>query len=315
VISPSPVAEKRKINGAKSDVARVSVIIPAYNEGEVIESTIELVEGVVKNAKIDAEIIVVDDGSRDGTGVKAQDRGVRTLRHPHNVGYGRSLKDGIAAARFDTIVITDADGTYPIDTIPKLLSEYAQGFDMVVGARTGNFYRGPLLKRALRSVLKFLVEFTAGRRVPDVNSGLRVFSRTAAMSYFSHLCDGFSFTTSLTLAYMMTGKFVTYIEVPYHERVGKTKVKLFRDSLRTMQFIVEAILYYNPIKIFILISFFCGLLAILSLTVGFAAGLLGLEILGAVLFVSAVLVFCLGLIAVLLKQIMDRSQPSNRMDG
>jgi len=303
----APTAPLEQI-GSSTQTQEVSVIIPAYNESDMIAVTIQSVKAMAETVGLNVEIVVVDDGSVDDTGQKASGQGARTLSHPHNVGYGRSLKDGIAAARHDTIVITDADGTYPIDTIPKLLTEYGRGFDMVVGARTGGVYHGPLLKRILRLVLRFLVEFTAGRRIPDINSGLRVFNRDTAMSYFSHLCDGFSFTTSMTLAYMMTGRFVTYLNVPYHERVGKTKVKLFRDSLRTMQFIVEAIVYYNPIKIFILISLLSAVASVICLALGFGLGVVGLDILGAVLLLAVVLVFCLGLLAVLLKQIMDRTQ-------
>jgi polyisoprenyl-phosphate glycosyltransferase len=306
-----PAVAESTTNGARPRTAEVSVIIPAYNEGDSIAETIARVGTAMRAAGIEAEILVVDDGSGDGTGPKAKDGGATTLRHPHNIGYGRSLKDGIAAAQHDTIVISDADGTYPIESIPALLDRYAEGFDMVVAARTGPVYRGALPKQLLRWVLKVLVEFTAGRKVPDVNSGLRVFSRAAVMTYFSHLCDGFSFTTSMTLAYMMTGRFVTYFPVPYHERVGKTKVRMFPDGLRTMQFIVEAIVYYNPIKIFILISFVAGLLGVVSLAAGFGFKIAGLDILGAVLVLAAILVFCLGLIAVLLKQIMDRAQTSN----
>jgi glycosyltransferase involved in cell wall biosynthesis len=296
---------------AKRDVLGVSVVIPAYNEVEVIADTIEQISGMFREAGLEAvDLIVVDDGSHDDTGKLAESSGARMIRHPHNAGYGRSLKDGIMAARHDTVVITDADGTYPIDIIPKLLELYAKGFDMVVGARTGTAYHGPFAKRAMRVLLKFLVEFTSGRKVPDVNSGLRVFSRAAIQPYFPHLSEGFSFTTSMTLAYMMTGKFVTYLSIPYYERVGHTKVKLFRDSLRTLQFIVEAIVYYNPIKIFILISFVCGLLMIATLGAGFGFRSVGLVVVGVGLGVCVVLVFCLGLISVLLKQIMDTSRRS-----
>jgi len=291
---------------------RVSVVIPAFNEGDHIAETVAQLNKVFREAGLEnAEVIVVDDGSHDETAERAESAGARLVRHPHNAGYGRSLKDGITSAGNDTIVIADADGTYPLDAIPRLLEEYAKGFDMVVGARTGNTYQGPFGKRLLRVILKFLVEFTAGRNVPDVNSGLRVFSRATAQSFFPHLSEGFSFTTSMTLAYMMNSKFVTYLQVPYYERVGQTKVRLFRDSLRTLQFIIEAIVYFNPIKIFLLISLICLVLMLLALAIGFATEIGGLVVIGAGLGVCVVLVFCLGLLAVLLKQIMDTNRRSS----
>lgn len=254
-----------------------------------------------------SEVIVVDDGSSDNTCKIAQESGAVTVRHPHNIGYGRSLKDGITAAKNDIIVITDADGTYPLDRIPDLLKEYRIGFNMVVGARTGKNYDESLFKKLNRKILKRLVEFTAGRKIADINSGLRIFSRSEIMPYFKSLCDTFSFTTSMTLAYMMTGKFVTYIPIDYHKRVGKTKVKLFRDALRTLQFIVEAILYYNPLKIFILFS---GGLILLSIVFFLFSAFLHLNsafYLGVGSVLLSIIMFGFGLIAVQLKQILSNN--------
>src|SRR5258706_14014960 len=149
------------------------------------------------------EIIVIDDGSQDATSERAKSAGAQVISHPHNLGYGASLKTGIQAAQYDTIVITDADGTYPNDQIPLLIREFEKGFDMVVGARSGQNYFESIVKAPLRLLLKLLVEYTAGRKVPDVNSGFRVFSKQKITPYFNHLSSSFSFTTSLTLAYMM----------------------------------------------------------------------------------------------------------------
>src|SRR5262249_6848680 len=140
------------------------------------------------------EIIVVDDGSTDGTGRIAAEAGAKVVRHPENIGYGRSLKDGIAAAQHDIIAIIDADGTYLPSDIPRLMTELERGLDMVVGARSGGHYRESWLKAPLRRVLTRLVEFTVGRGVPDVNSGLRVFRRSTILPYFPQLCNTFSFT-------------------------------------------------------------------------------------------------------------------------
>ncbi len=285
----------------------LSVVIPAYNEENGIVDTVEEVCDVLDEAGIgEYEVVVVNDGSSDDTEKNAKTTKAKVISHPHNVGYGRSLKTGISNAKYDTIVITDADRTYPFDQAPMLLEEYKKGFDMVVGARTGEHYRESAIKSPLRSILKFLVEFTASRKIPDINSGLRVFSKKTVMQYFGHLCDTFSFTTSMTLAYMMTGKFVKYLPIPYEKREGKSKVKLFRDSLRTLQYILQAINYYNPIKIFILFSMLC---VVLSLT-GFAFSLLtGLNV-GYIMGVGGLLlslvILCFGLIADLLKQIMNK---------
>lgn len=284
----------------------ISVVIPAYNEQDQIASTIQSVAAVLKSAGLEPfEIVVVDDGSSDATGAQVENAGARLVRHLHNLGYGRSLKDGIAACTYDMVVITDADGTYPLGEIPALVAEYRRGFDMVVGARTGEHYRESFIKAPMRKVLKWLVEFTAGRSIPDINSGLRVFSRKTLTPYFNHLCDTFSFTTSATLAYMMTGRTVTYRDIPYHERVGKSKVRLLRDSLRTLQYIVEAITYYNPLKIFIVCSAMCVALGLVCLPFAIIFHIATLFMFSAGSMLIAILIFALGLLAVLLKQIMD----------
>ena len=291
-----------------------SVIIPAYNEGTVIAVTVFDILKVLKLNNIEgAEIIVVNDGSTDRTAEMAIKAGAILINHPHNIGYGRSLKDGIKAAKYDTIIITDADGTYPLEMIPILYSEYEKGFDMVVGARQGANYDESFKKKMLRLVLKKLVEFTAGRKIPDINSGLRVFSKQETLPYFTKLCDTFSFTTSLTLAYMMNGKFVQYLPINYKKREGTTKVRLFRDSMRTLQFITEAILFYNPIKIFIVFSVGLVLAGLLSLLLAFIFTNPILAVFGIGFIFISIFMFGIGLVSVQLKHILSSNE--NRMSG
>ena len=280
----------------------VSVVIPALNEELAIAQTVQNLHAIFSSNRTDAnqngsyEIIVVNDGSTDSTASIARSQGAKVVTHLYPLGYGRALKRGITEAQYDTIVILDADGTYPVEVIPTFLKEYALGYNMIVGKREGKNYRESWIKMPLRNILKLIVEFTAGQKIPDVNSGLRVFSRSEVMPYFDQLCNTFSFTTSVTLAYLLTGKFVHYIPIPYHPRIGKAKVRLFKDSLRTLQYIVQAILHYNPIKLFLLccvattilaggsflyavvfnsiVAGFAGFLSLLSTIVLFAIGLL-----------------------------------------
>lgn len=284
----------------------ISVVIPAFNEAGAIRSTIEQVRSSLSGTV--HELIVVDDGGHDATADHAAASGARVIRHPHNLGYGAALKTGIRAAQHDIIVITDADGTYPNGEIPRLLAEYHKGFNMVVAARSGPHYRESAFKAPLRFLLKMLVEFTTGRHIPDVNSGLRVFSRQDALPLLDSLCDTFSFTTSLTLAYMMTARFVAYVPIDYHVRVGVTKVRLLRDSLRTLQFVIQGILYYNPLKLFLLI---CGMLAaagLLLLGVGALTSSSLISFAGVGCFVLITPVFCCGLVADLLSRLLARSR-------
>jgi polyisoprenyl-phosphate glycosyltransferase len=286
----------------------ISIVIPALNEAGGIAGTIGALCEMLEGAGIaDAEIVVVDDGSSDDTGAIALSAGASVVRHPHNVGYGQSLKTGILAARHDSIVIIDADLTYPAAAIPRLLARFEQGFDMVVGARTGHHYEGGAFKGPLRQVLKFVVEFSAGRSIPDANSGLRVFNRKTVTPYLPHLCNTFSFTTSLTLAYMMTGRFVDYLPIDYHARVGRTKVRLFMDSLRTLQYIVQAIIYYSPLKLFLLLTLLTILLAVGGFLGSALTGLNAFYYLGIGGLLVSILVFALGLLADLLRQILVRT--------
>ena len=290
----------------------ITIVIPAYNEESVIADTVERCKKVLASiGNESSEVIVVDDCSKDKTSEFAVKAGARLIEHPHNAGYGRSLKDGIRNAKNDIIVITDADGTYPIESIPALYDEYKKGFDMVVGARKGKNYDESFKKKILRKLLKFLVEYTAGRKIDDINSGLRIFSKNSIMKYFDTLCDTFSFTTSVTLAYMMTGKFVKYIPIDYHKRVGETKVRLFRDTLRTLQYIVEAILFYNPIKIFLMLCWFVLTFALLNFGAAFLFHLYSAFLLGVGSILLSIFIFGLGLLAVLLKQILSTNRFRN----
>jgi len=283
-----------------------SIIIPAYNEEQVIVNTMQTCQDVLqKIGNNKSEIIIIDDGSNDRTNEFAHNAGCRVIVHPHNIGYGRSLKDGISAARNDTIIITDADGTYPVERIPDLLNEYKKGFNMVVGARQGKHYDESFFKKLFRIMLKWMVEFTAGRQIDDINSGFRIFSKKEVQPYFLHLCDTFSFTTSLTLAYMLTGKFVKYTPIAYHKRIGKTKVRIFRDSLRTMQYIVEAIMFYNPIKIFLIFAFMFLLLTFGAFMAGILYSTKMLYAAGIFFLGMAVIIFGFGLLSVQLRKIMQ----------
>ncbi len=290
----------------KNTIDGISIVIPALNEENAIQQTVQDCFKIVKEwqENIPCEVVVVDDGSSDQTAAKAKSAGAKVISHPTNAGYGYSLKDGINAATYDTIVITDADGTYPLNDMPKLLEQYIAGFDMVVGARKGEFYRQSSYKSLLRHILKFLVEWSSGKPIDDINSGFRVFSKNTISKFYSHLCDTFSFTTSVTLAYMMNSLFVAYVPTDYHQRVGTSHVRLFKDSLRTISYILKQILYFDPLKIFFLFSALwlvfacmCFLLSTLTnLNVGYYVGIMSVF--------GSFLILAFGLIAEQVRQLI-----------
>lgn len=268
-----------------------SVIIPALNEEEGIVGVLERLKALSPRP----EIIVVDDGSTDRTGERARSAGATVIRHPMPGGYGRSLKDGIRAASNEIVCITDADGTYPVERLPELVADIANGFDMSVGARTGRHYRGSLLKMPARIVFKWLVEFTTGRLIPDINSGLRAMRKADVLAVEQDLCNGFSFTTTITLIEFLTGKFVKYTPIDYAKRAGRSKVHIIQDSLRTLQYIVEVIATYNPLKLFVLLSGFLGFLTVAAVVEFFLFLEPWFLIFASVFLVGACILFAFGL--------------------
>ena len=191
------------------DPEPVSVVIPSFDEEAAVGPEVNALSTVLNGNGIPHEVIVVDDGSTDRTADNAQAAGARVIRHVENKGYGASIKTGIRAAKHDVIVITDADGTYPPDQIPHLLSELGHA-DMVVGSRTGKTVKIPLIRRPAKWVLGLLANRIAGRRIPDLNSGLRAFRRSCVEQYFSILSNRFSFTTTSTLALLADDYRVVY---------------------------------------------------------------------------------------------------------
>jgi glycosyltransferase involved in cell wall biosynthesis len=239
--------------GNQATMAAVTVVIPAYNEEDSLGNVVQQLRSVLQDAGFEHEILVVVDGATDGTESVARRVADQVVLHPKNMGYGRSLKSGILAARHDRIAITDADGTYPIDRLPELIQR-SDRFDMVVGARGGRFYLGGFVKRTGRIVFRGLSEFATGQRIPDINSGFRVFRRSQILPFFPSINSGFSFTTTSTLVYLLNDLFVDYVPVDYFRREGRSKVHHLRDSVRALQIIIEAILRYNPIKAFLMLA-------------------------------------------------------------
>src|SRR5690606_38954768 len=227
----------------------VSVVIPAYNEAAHLAAEVRAVEAVMRETGWDFEIIVVDDGSSDGTAEEGIRAGARVLRHKRNRGYGAALKRGIAAARFDWILITDADGTYPASAIPALLDAAAES-DMVVGARTGESVKIPLARRPAKAFLRVLASYLAGQKLPDLNSGLRLMRRDLVERYVHLLPSGFSFTTTITLASACNDHQVTYVPIDYRARLGESKIRPWRAYEFTL-LILRTIVFFNLLKAFI----------------------------------------------------------------
>ena len=243
----------------------ISVVIPVYNEQQSISSVLDEVKAVLDDKNVDYEIIVVDDGSNDNTAQVVQDKGTANLvHHPHNRGYGASLKTGISRSSGDVILIMDGDGTYRAKYIPELLDQMGE-YDTVVGARTGTNVRIPLSRRPAKWFLSKLANYLAGVKIPDINSGMRVFKRADIERFVSILPPGFSFTTTLTLAYHCNDYLIKYVPIDYHERVGKSKIRPFKDGKNFILLILRAKTYFNPLRVFMPFAFIFLVYAVLLL--------------------------------------------------
>jgi glycosyltransferase involved in cell wall biosynthesis len=227
----------------------VSVIIPTFNEGPSIASVVNEVNELLANNGITAEIIVVDDGSSDNSAAAACAAGARVLQHRRNRGYGASLKTGIAAATHDAVAIIDADGTYPAHYLPQMLADLDHA-DMVVGARTGQTVHLSLARRPAKWVLKHLANYVTNARIPDLNSGLRVFRRDIAMQYFPILPNYFSFTTTITMAMLCDNYAVDYIPIDYRKRHGRSKIVPW-DAGSFAILILRMAMLFRPLRVFL----------------------------------------------------------------
>lgn len=238
--------------GEVSSGRGVSVVIPAFNERGAIEATIADVRSALAKAKASfpqSEILVVDDGSSDDTAELAEAAGARVIRQPQNRGYGAALKAGFAAARHDTVVITDADGTYPASAIPEML-EYADDYEMVIGARVGENVAIPLVRRPAKWLLGRLASYLAGQRIPDLNSGLRVIDRGLEKRFEHLLPSGFSFTTTITLAALCNDRLVHYHPIEYYPRIGESKIRA-THAFDFLLLVLRTVVYFNPLKVFL----------------------------------------------------------------
>lgn len=274
----------------------ISVIIPAYNEEKSIGQTIEAMNAVLSKGGFVYEIIVVDDGSTDKTADNLQAEGVNLIRHDSNHGYGSAIKTGVRHSKYDIILIIDADGTYPVEEVPAILRNM-EHYDMVVGARIGSSVRMPLLRKTMKWMLVKLANYLSDSNIRDLNSGLRALKKDIFYKFNRLLPDGFSLTTTITLAMLTNGYRLKYIPINYHARVGKSKFRPVSDTLSFIQLIIRTSLLFNPLKIFIPISMimFLASFLVFSYSLFFLPRIL--DVTSLILFVGGMQILAIGMIA------------------
>jgi glycosyltransferase involved in cell wall biosynthesis len=268
---------------------KLTIVIPAYNEEKAICKVVERTRAM----KPLAEIVVVDDGSTDRTSEEAQKGGARVVRHPYNKGNGAAVKTGIRAARGEYVLLLDADGQHPPEDINRLL-QYMGEYDLVVGARTAGqagWHRG-----IANSVYNNLASYLVESKIPDLTSGFRCFKRDKVLEFIHLLPNGYSYPTTTTMCFIKSGYNVQFVPIVAHKRVGKSKLKIWRDGVKFFTIIFKIITLFNPIKIFLpiaLVPFFVGLFYGLANVI-----LKGNIPNGSVLLLSmSVIIFLMGLIS------------------
>ena len=275
----------------------VSVVLPIYNERGHLRAEIDRIRAALSASPYTFEIIVVDDGSDDGTEVDLPATpGIRLIRHPHNRGSGAARRTGTTAARGRIVVWTDVDMTYPNDEIPQLVKEL-DGFDHVVGARrteegTLRFARVPA-KWFIRKLASYLTDTD----IKDLNSGLRAFRRDVAMQYVHHLPAGFSCVTTLTMSFLANGYSVKYVPIDYFPRAGRSKFHWWKDTKRYLLQVVRMTLSYNPLKVFMPVGVVLLLLGLAKLGIDWSQRDFRLAANTLLIFLAALQAITVGLLA------------------
>ena len=230
----------------------ISIIIPVYNEEEAIGGDLDTIIQTMSESDIPWEIIVVDDGSTDASAeIVRQREGVRLIQHPYNRGTGAARTTALHYARGDVIVMTDGDGTYPNQDIPRLLA-YMNQCDMVIGARRMEAGSLKWLRSPTKLFIRLLASYLTGVRIPDLNSGLRAFKKSVTERFLDILPTTHSWVGTQTVAFLSEGYAVKFVPIDYYQRKGrKSSFHPIADTYNYISLVVRTIMYFNPLKVFL----------------------------------------------------------------
>lgn len=269
----------------------LSIVIPAKNEAGAIGT---VVAGASKEYP-DAQIIVVDDGSSDDTAAVAQEAGATIVRHPESLGNGAAVKAGARAATGNIIAYMDGDGQHDAGEFAPLLQKLDEGFDMVIGARSSGSHAN-VGRLAANGLYNVIASWLTGRRIPDLTSGFRVVRAELFKKFLYLLPNGFSYPTTITMAFLRAGHPIRFEPIPVAKRIGKSHIRPIRDGVRFMVIIFKIATLYSPLKIFLPISagFFMTGIGWYAYTFSTMGRFTNMSML---LFSASVIVFLIGLIS------------------
>lgn len=271
----------------------ITVIIPAHNEEAGISDVLRQLRERPPPGVI--EVLVVDDGSTDRTSALAAEAGVRVIKHPTNRGYGASLKSGIRAAAGAYVLTMDADGQHRLEDVVRLCEAIGSGDapECVIGQRTA-LVHSPLWRMPGKWLLRWMAQFLTRRKIPDLNSGLRLMRRDVAMRYMNLCPQGFSFSTTITMALLSRGYGVEFIPIQVNRRVGRSTVTI-RTGFDTILLVLRLATLFNPLRIFLPASF-ASVIAGVGWGVPYFLDGQGITVASMLAILTGVLLFALGLI-------------------
>lgn len=289
----------------------VSILIPAYNEEAVIR---EVVTGLRDRYPHD-EIIVVDDGSSDGTYNALRDVEAKVIQHKHNSGYGASWKTLCEASNHDVIVYFDGDGQFDPNDIHRLLSVfYEKQADLVSGKRQRGSEKS-LMRQPGKALLGFVANILMRENIPDVNCGLRVFKKTYLQKVLPLLPSGFSASTTSLLAFMHQQHRVRFVPIITKKRVGISSVHILRDGFNTLILILRTIMLFSPLRVFLPVSFTMMVAALAYSAYEIIAHDQGLSVLGSTIFIGGMVTFFIGMVTDQISALRLQLLDMNRHQG
>ncbi len=279
-------------------IDNLSIVIPVYNEEQGVKKVITQLQSALRSLNLEYEIIAVDDGSRDRSyEILTSLEGIKTIKHSSNKGYGAALKTGLKQAKYEWILIIDADGTYPPQAIKPMVAAAREGYDMVVGRRDKNSAGIPFKRRWAKRFINWYAGYLAGRPIPDLNSGLRLFKKEIVFKYWELFPDKFSFTSTLTMICLTHSYEVKFVPIDYYQRLGQSSLRAL-DFFAFLKLVSKLSLFFKPIKVFAPLSLLILLAAILVMVLfltGFTKVFLDTTFI--VLVATALQTFFFGLLA------------------
>lgn len=281
------------------EIEKVSIVIPVFNEEEAISDDLGTVLDTMEGSRWDYEVIVVDDASTDDTAQIVRGfENVTLLQHISNRGGGFARNTGIKAACGDVVVVTDGDGTYPNQDIPRLLERMEeQDLDMVVGSRQKEAGTLKILRKPAKWFIRKLAMFMSGFFIPDLNSGLRAIKKEEFMKHMELLPWGHSWVSTITLAMLSSGNKVGYVDIDYYPRKGTSTFHPVKDTFGYITLVIRTITWFNPLKVFMPLAVLLGLLALVKFVFDMVNHPFYFTANTVILFISFIQVLVLGLLA------------------